>query len=85
MLLVCAARAAIRALQAGNKLQYLFQETQYDDVPGRPTEESSHGESDRRRAGCLDIISVLFRVDLADHFGNFGSRWEEVVHGSHVL
>jgi hypothetical protein len=47
MLLVPAARATIRALQAEIKVQYLFQETLYDDVPGsgRPTEESSLGES----------------------------------------
>jgi hypothetical protein len=32
-------------------------------VSGRPTEESSHGESDRRRTGCLIINSV----DPADH------------------
>jgi hypothetical protein len=32
-------------------------------VTGRPTEESSHGESDRRRTGSLIINSV----DPADH------------------
>ena len=60
-------------------LHYLFQGTQYDDVPvsGRPTEESSHGESDRRRTGCLIISSVLFAVDPADHFRKFGSQQEE--------
>ena len=57
-------------------MQYLFQETLYDDVPGpgRPTEESSLAESDRRRAGCIDINSFLFGIDLADHFGNFGRQ-----------
>jgi hypothetical protein len=84
MLLVPAARGSIRALQAENKVQYLFQETLYDDVPvsGRPMEESSLGESDRRRAGCL-INSVLFGVDLAEHFGNFGSQREEVIYDSY--
>jgi hypothetical protein len=84
MLLVPAARAPITALQAEIKVQYLFQETFYDDVPGsgRPMEESSLGESNRR-AGCLDINSVLFGVDLADHFGNFGSQQEEVIHDSY--
>jgi len=62
-----------------------LQGTLCEDVPvsGRPTEESSLGESDRRRAGCLNINSVLFGVDLADHFGNFGSQREEVVHDSY--
>jgi len=66
-------------------VQYLLQGTLCEDVPvsGRPTEESSLGESDRRRAGCLNINSVLFGVDLADHFGNFGSQREEVVHDSY--
>jgi hypothetical protein len=84
MFLVLAARASIGALQAENEVQYLFQETQYNDVPvsGRPTKESSLGESDRR-GGRLDINSVLFRVDLADHFGNFGSQREEVDHDSY--
>ena len=45
-------------------------------VPGRPTEESSHGESDRRRAGYLIISSVPFAVDPAEHFGKFGSPQE---------
>jgi hypothetical protein len=60
-------------------LHYLFQETQYNDVPvlGRSTEESSHGESNRRRTGCLVINSVLFAVDPADHFGKFESQREE--------
>jgi len=81
MLLVPAARASIRALQPENKLQDLFQETLYYDVPvsGRSMEEFSHEESDRRRAGCLDINSVLFRLDLADNFGKCGSQREEVV------
>ena len=50
------AKALIKTLQADNKLQYLFQETQYDDVPvtGRPIEESSHGESDKRTE-CIII------------------------------
>jgi len=45
------ARASIKALQVRNNLPYLFQETLYDDVPvpGRPTEESSHRESGRRK------------------------------------
>ena len=70
------ARALITAMQAENNLHYLFQETQYNDVPvsGRPMEESSHGERDRRRTGCLVINSVLFGVDFADHFGKFGSQ-----------
>ena len=73
MLLVPAARASIKELQAGNKLQYLFQETQYDDVSvsGRPTEESRNGEKDRRKTECLVINSVLFGFDPADHFGKF--------------
>jgi hypothetical protein len=79
MLLLSEAMASIRALQADNTLQYLFQETQYDDMPvsGRQTEESSHGETDRRRKGYLVVNSVLFRVDPADHFGKFGSEREE--------
>jgi hypothetical protein len=85
MLLVPAVRASIRALQAENRVQYLCQETQYDHMPvsGRTTEESNIEENDRSRAGCLDINSVLFGVDLADHFGNFGSQREEVVHYSY--
>ena len=42
-------------------------------VPGSPTVESSHGESNRRRKSCLDINSVLFAIKPADHFGKFGS------------
>jgi len=46
-------------------------------VCGRATEESNHGESDRRRTECLVINSVLFAVDPAEHFGKFGSQREE--------
>ena len=65
--------------KADNNLQHLFQETQYDDVPvsGRPTDESSHGESDRRRTECLVINSVPFAVDPEEHFVKFGSQREE--------
>ena len=84
MPLVPAARASIRVLPAENKLPYLSQETLCDGVPGtgRTTEEFSHGESDRRRAGCLFINSVLFAVDPADHFVKFGSQLEEADRGS---
>jgi hypothetical protein len=66
MLLVSEARASIRALQTGNNLCYLFQKTLYDDahVPGRPTEECNHRESDRRKTGYLVISSVLFGLKL---------------------
>jgi hypothetical protein len=73
MLFVPEAKASMKTLQADNRLQYLFQETQYDDLPlsGRPTEISSHGESDRRGTECLVINSDMFGVDPAYHFGKF--------------
>lgn len=63
-------------------LHCLFQETKYVvvPVPGRPTEGSVNGESDRRRTDCLIINSVLFAVDPAEQFGKFGCQWEEADH-----
>jgi hypothetical protein len=52
-------------------------------MSGRATEESSLGESDRRRAGCLIINSVLFGVDPAEYFGKFGSKREEADRDHH--
>jgi hypothetical protein len=47
------------------------------------TEKYCHGESDRRRAGCLVTNSVLFAVDPADYFVKFGGQLEEADHGSY--
>ena len=46
-------------------------------------EECSHVESNWRRTEGLVINSVLFGGDPADHFGIFGSQWEEPDHDSH--
>ena len=75
MFLLPEAMASIKTLQTENKLQYPFQETQYDDVPvsGRTTEEFSQGESDRRRTGSLIINSV----DHAHHLASLEVNGEK--------
>jgi len=62
MFLVSEARASIKALEARNNLHYLFEETLYDDVPvpGRPTEESSHGKATegKHNISCYQLSSL---------------------------
>ena len=62
MFLVPAARASIKALQAGNKLQYLFQGTQYDLYL---EDERKNPEMEKRTEGKQDVLlSTQFCSDL---------------------